>query len=178
MQVEDVPRLAAFYAANPEYFMLVYGAPAPADEARIEFDDRPPDDFPYTRKWMLLFGNDDGNVIGVASIIQDLFVPGVWHVGLFITAAAIHGTGLPRAMYDALEAWMKARGAQWLRLGVVDANTRGAAFWRRLGYIEVRCRESYVLGPRTHLLHVLVKPLAAADWDWYLNAVPRDRAPS
>jgi ribosomal protein S18 acetylase RimI-like enzyme len=174
MRAEDVPRVARFHAANPDYFMIVYGEPAPAGEAQSDFDARLPEGFPHRRTWMLLFEDPAGSVIGVASLVQDLFAAGVWNVGLFITAAALHGNGTPHAMYHALEAWMKIQGARWLRLGVVDANKRGAAFWKRMGYTQVRQRENYVLGPRTHLLHVMVKPLADADWDWYRRAVPRD----
>jgi len=69
---------------------------------------------------------------------------------------------------------MKARGARWSRLGVVDANARGQRFWRRMGYTEVRQRPDYETGGRRHLLRVMAKPLGPADWERYRRLVPRD----
>ena len=116
-----------------------------------------------------------GQVIGMADLLQDLFAEGIWHVGTFIAATSLHGTGRPHEMYGAMETWMAAAGARWLRLGVVEANARGAAFWRRVGYSPVRVREGFEIGGRKHRLHVLAKPLGEADWEAYLRSVPRDR---
>jgi RimJ/RimL family protein N-acetyltransferase len=174
MGAADVARLAAFFAGNPEYHLVISGAPAAPAEAQEEFDSLPPAGFPYERKWMLLYEGDDGAVIGMASLLQDLFAPGIWNIGLFIAATALHGTGRPKGMYHAMEEWMASEGASWLRLGVVEPNPRAAAFWRRVGYSHVRIREDYEIGGRKHRLHVMAKPLAEADWMWYLQAVPRD----
>ena len=78
-------------------------------------------------------------------------------------------------MYAAYEAWASTQGARWLRLGVVAANTRAEAFWRRQGYIEVRRREGYALGSLTHQLIVMVKPVLPNTLAEFLLAVPRDR---
>jgi GNAT superfamily N-acetyltransferase len=174
MFVFDVPRLQAFLEANPEYSMTLSGAPPRPEEAREEFEALPPAGWPCQRKWMILFADPAGGVIGVADVLAGLFVPAVWHVGLFITANALHGSGRPRAMYEALEAWMKSRGARWLRLGVVERNVRGEKFWRARGFTELRTRADYEAGGQRHLLRVMAKPLAAADWDWYRRNVPRD----
>lgn len=170
----DVPRLEAFFAANPLYHETVSGAPATAEAAREAFAARPPADWAHSRKWFLLVIDEGGAVIGAVDLLADLFAPGVWHVGLFVVATALHGTGRAHAIYGALEAWTKSRGARWLRLGVVDANPRGRGFWRRMGYTEVRQRPDYEAGGRGHLLHVMAKPLGAPDWERYRRLVPRD----
>jgi len=172
MDAGDVPRLAAFYAANPEYHLIVAGGPAPPAEAREDFEMSLPEGWPCSRKWPVLFEGADG-VAGVATMVQDLFAPGIWNIGLFIAATSLHGSGRPRAMYVALESWMKGKGARWSRLGVVDGNARGRAFWARMGYTPVSVRENFRIGRLSHRLHVLVKPLGDADWDWYRRAVPR-----
>jgi GNAT superfamily N-acetyltransferase len=170
----DVPRLFAFFQANPLFHQAVAGGPATLESVREDVAARPPPEWPFTRKYMLLVIDDAGGVIGAADILSDLFAAGVWHVGLFVVATALHGTGRPHAIYAALEAWMKARGARWLRLGVVDANPRGERFWRRVGYTEVRQRPDYETSGRKHLLHVMAKPLGPADWERYRRLVPRD----
>jgi ribosomal protein S18 acetylase RimI-like enzyme len=67
------------------------------------------------------------------------------------------------------------RGARWLRLGVVEANRRAEAFWRRHGYVEVRRQHNYVVGDMNHALITMVKPMRGETLRDYLGAVPRDR---
>jgi ribosomal protein S18 acetylase RimI-like enzyme len=113
-------------------------------------------------------------VAGGADILADLFAPGVWHLGFFMVSKELQGTGHARAMYEALEAWMKSRGARWVRLGVVEANVRGERFWRGAGFTEVRQRAGYQVAGKAHLLKVMAKPLGSADWERYRRLVPRD----
>ena len=63
----DLPALQRFFQANPEYHIAVTGdAPAP-DEAQQEFESLPPADWPFERKWLLRFDQDDGSMIGMAT---------------------------------------------------------------------------------------------------------------
>jgi len=167
--------LQAFYDANPEYNLAVCGEPPPADAAHETFGSLPPAGWPYERKWVLGFRTGDGDLVGVADLLSNLFVDGVWHVGLFIVATALHGTGAARVLYDGLEAWMVARGAQWARLGVVVGNARAERFWERLGYVDVRHREGIVMGRRVNAIRVMVKPLGGEGVERYLAWVARDR---
>ncbi len=170
----DVPLLQAFFDANPEYHVTVSGAPAGPGDAREDFHAMPPAEWPCARKWVLLFVNEEGAVVGMADILADLFAPGIWHVGTFIVATRLHGSGAAQAMYAGLERWMKDSGARWSRLGVVECNLRGERFWRQVGYREVRQRRDYALREKRHLLRVMAKPLGRADWDRYFEEVPRD----
>jgi RimJ/RimL family protein N-acetyltransferase len=174
MEAADITRLAAFYAANPEYHRIVAGGPATPTEAQEDFVAPLPEGWAFTRKWPVLFEDESGEVVGMATLVQDLFAQGVWNVGLFIAATVLHGSGRPRSMYQELEAWMARQGARWLRLGVVQGNARAIAFWERMGYHRVRTREGYRIGLLEHRLHVMVKPLGEADWEAYRRAVPRD----
>lgn len=171
----DIPLLQAFFDANPEYHLAVSGAPAGPGEAKEDFHSMPPAEWPCTRKWVLLFVDGEGAVVGMADILADLFTPGIWHVGLFIVATRLHGSGAAQAMHAGLERWMSASGARWSRLGVVECNLRGERFWRQVGYREVRQRGDYLVGKKSHLLRVMAKPLGRADWDRYFDEVPRDR---
>src|SRR4051794_25634887 len=95
---DDEARLQQFYAANPEYNYAVEGEPPHADAARETFEALPPAGWPFRRKWVLAFCNDDGRLAGMADLLQDLFVDGVWHIGLFIVATALHGQGVARVL--------------------------------------------------------------------------------
>lgn len=183
LRADEVPRLQAFFDANPGYFMLINGRPPHPDEAQTEFDEMPPPHLAFSRRWFLgLFCRDEaaqseeGALAGVAIVVSDLGAPGVWHLGLFFLAEALHGCGVAREVYAALESWVRAQGAKWLRLGVVEGNPRAQRFWSRQGFQAVRSREGVDTGGCLNTVHVLVKPMAAdADLAAYLDLMPRDR---
>jgi GNAT superfamily N-acetyltransferase len=167
--------LQRFFEASPEYFVIVTGEPAWPDDAHEEIHDELPEGWPFTKKWVIGYLDDEGEVQSVANVVSDLLAPGVWHIGLFIVATARHGNGDAPLLYRSLEAWARQNGARWMRLGVVAGNARGQRFWERMGFVEVRRREGVAMGKLTHTLRVMAKPLAGGSLDDYLALVPRDR---
>ena len=103
---------------------------------------------------------------------------GVWHIGLFIVATSLHGSGTAQALYAELESWMRARGGRWARLGVVEGNVRTERFWERMGYVEVRRRLGVEMGNKISTLRVMAKPLGNCTLSEYLGVVARDRPES
>ncbi|WP_295640290.1 GNAT family N-acetyltransferase [uncultured Methylibium sp.] len=170
----DVPALQRFFDDNPAYFMAVHGEPAHAAEAQQEFDDAPPAGMGYRRRWLLAFEGADGRLVGMASLVEDFLADAVWHIGLFVVATALHGQGAAPALYAAMEAWMRGRGARWIRLGAVRDHARAERFWWRQGYVEVRQRVGVAMGRRVNDLRVMVKPLGETGVDAYLERVARD----
>jgi len=175
LEAADVPALQRFFDANPDYFLAVHGQAPLADEAQQEFDDMPPSEIRHGEKWLLGFEDAGGTLQGMATVWADFLAPRVWHIGLFIVATPLHGTGTAQALYAALEAWMAAAGAAWLRLGVVQGHTRAERFWQGRGYQAVRERGPLAMGLQQNILSVMVKPLAGASLADYLAGVPRDR---
>lgn len=94
---DDIARLQRFLEANPEYFLVVGGAPPRANEALLEFHDRPPRGWPWDLKWLVAFDDPGGAMVAVADVVSNLLAPGVWHIGLFIVATRLHGSGAARA---------------------------------------------------------------------------------
>ncbi|HEX6705312.1 MAG TPA: GNAT family N-acetyltransferase [Albitalea sp.] len=172
---DDLPALQRFFDANPEYFLAVSGQPPRPDEARQEFEDRPPAGMPYTAQSMLRFLDASDELAGIASITSDLFASRVWHIGLFVVATSLHGSGVAGSIYEALEGWIRGQGAQWIRLGAVIGNVRAERFWHKVGYTEVRQRSGVEMGTKVNTLRVMVKPLAGGNIASYLDLVERDR---
>ena len=170
-----VATLQRFFDANPAYFDAVFGERAGPQAARDEIAEMPPPGWSYTRRWMLGYADGDGELAAVADVVSDLLVPHAWHLGLFIVATARHGTGEAARLYGGLESWAARHGAKWLRLGVVQGNTRAERFWAAQGFVETRTRTGIVMGRRTNTLRVLVKALAGETLAAYLAQVPRDR---
>ena len=172
---EDTPELQRFFDENPEYFVIVTGRAAHASEAEEEIGRLLPDGWPFTKKWVIGFVDQTDSVIGMADVVSDLLAERVWHIGLFVVATKLHGAGVAQLLYEALERWARERGARWLRLGVVDGNTRAERFWQRCGFGEVRKRDGVQIGARTHTIRVMFKPLAGGSLAEYLALVARDR---
>ena len=75
-------------------------------------------------------------------------------------------------------AWSRgraARGAEWLRLGVVLGNARAERFWERRGFAETRKRGNLEMGKRVNTVRVMMKPLAGGTHAQYLSLIERDR---
>jgi hypothetical protein len=66
--------------------------------------------------------------------------------------------------------WAHDLGAQWMRLGVVEGNTRAERFWERCAFVEMRRRDGVEMGTRTHTIRVMAKPLDGGTpreyWRW------------
>lgn len=178
MKAEGVPELQQFYEANPEYHLLVNGVMPAPQSAQETFDRRPPSGWPFTRKWTLAFRDRPGAMVAIADVVEDLLAEHVWHIGLYIVATRLHGSGAAREMYRPLESWMRGRGATWSRLGVVAGNGRAERFWEREGYLEIRKREKVRMGERVNTLRTMVKPLAGGSVPDYLANVAYDRIPA
>lgn len=89
----DVAAMKRFFDANPEHFVTVNGEGPTADEARREFDDLPPAAMRYRERWVIGFVDQAGALVGVGGVVADFLVDSVWHLGLFIVATALHGSG-------------------------------------------------------------------------------------
>jgi RimJ/RimL family protein N-acetyltransferase len=175
---DDVPRLQRFFDENPEYFLAVGGAPAGPGEAHEEIHGGLPPGWVYTRTWILGFVDDADALVGMANVVSDIIAPRIWHIGLMIVATRLHGRGVARPLYDAIERWAQDHGAQWIRLGVVVGNVRAERFWARCGFVEVRRREGVESGAQINAVRVMVKPLAGGGFDDYLALAARDRPES
>lgn len=173
--VREAPLLQRFFDANPDYFLAVQGEPAGPDQAHEELTGSPPPGVPWSRVWQVGFVEPSGHLAAFAGIVTDLFAADVCHIGLFIVDGSRRGSGDAHRLYAGLEQWARAHGAHWMRLGVVLGNTRGERFWSRCGFTRVRLREGYVMGRRTNVVAVLVKPLADGTLADYLARVARDR---
>lgn len=182
---DEIALLQAFYDANPEYFLTINGVPPPRDLAAIEFDEVPPAHLSHERQWILgLFeppaqrtmgDSGDGPLAGIAMVTSGLGRPDVWHLGLFVVATRLHGSGAAAGAYAALEGWVRSHGVRHLRLGVVLGNERAERFWARQGYHELRRREGVDTGGRVNTVRVMLKPLAEEGIEAYLQAMPRDQ---
>jgi ribosomal protein S18 acetylase RimI-like enzyme len=173
----DRPALAAFCQRNPEYDLFLTGQMPEADAWAEDFlTDLPPASFNWTTTHKLIARThqDPDTIAAVLDVTEDMIAPGVGHISLFQVATALHGTGVAHALYQGLEDWLACRGMDVLRLGVLEGNPRGMAFWTRHGYLETRQRHGTAPSGKTHQSRVMYKPLKPLTLDAYRSRVPRD----
>jgi ribosomal protein S18 acetylase RimI-like enzyme len=173
----DRPALAAFCRDNPEYDVFLTGeVPDEAEWVEDFMTDLPPASFNWTHTHKLFVRRHQNPdiIAAIIDVTEDMIDKDVGHIGLFQVATALHGTGLANDLYQGLEDWLASRGTDVLRLGVLDGNARGMAFWTRHGFLETRRRQGMAPNGKTHLSHVLYKPLKPLTLEAYRLRVPRD----
>jgi GNAT superfamily N-acetyltransferase len=173
----DTIQLQEFCRNNQSYDVFLTGE-VPDQTAWVEefLTDLPPADFSWTAAHKLIvysYENPD-QIIGVLDVVENMLADKLANIGLFQIAESQYGTGLASELYKLLETWLKDRGADLLRLGVIDGNLRGEAFWKRNGYLFARTRGGPASDPPSHLIKVMYKPLAPMTMDAYRALVPRD----
>lgn len=170
----DAAELQGFFERAPDYFIAVNGEPATPTEAREELQGQLPAGWTCSRMYWLGYRDVDDHLVAVVSIAADLLAAGVWHIGLLLVDARLHGTGLAQRLHADLEAWAVKNGAQWLRLTVVVGNIKAERFWPRLGYVQVRMREGVTMGRQVNRVSIQIKALAGGQVEDYLRLVARD----
>ena len=167
--------LQGFFESNPEYFFAASGQPPSSREARDAMHGPLPAGWTFTKKWIVGFLDERDSLAAMANVVSDLLATSVWHIGLYIVATRLHGSGAAQSLYGRLEDWTRSLGAQWLRLGVVQGNARAERFWESVGFVDVRERKGVEMGARVNTIRVMAKPLAGGTIAQYLALVARDR---
>lgn len=169
------PLLQRFFEANPLYFLAVSGEPPKPEEAFEEINDELPEGWSYSEKWIIGFARPSGELAAMANVVKDLLASKVWHISTFIVETSRHGNGDAAALYNGIEAWARANGADWIRLGVVKGHAAAERFWQKCGYQQTRERTGVVFGQKAQTVRVMCKSLGGRPVGEYLELVARDR---
>ena len=149
----DLALVAEFLAEAADYWIMAEGAAPGPDAARDFFTDGPPNRDPVQSHHLGLF--HDGHLSGLAELSFGFPNAGDAYLGLMILAPRIRSLGLGPGLLAHVESLARAAKAPNLYLGVLQANTRGRAFWDRHGFHPTGlCRDD-----GRHIIHRLVKPL-------------------
>lgn len=172
----DAAELQSFFDRNSEYFLICHGEPPRPDEAATELKLKLPDGLTCNKQWFIGFREQGAGLVAVEHVIKNLFVEGVWHIGLLILDACRHGKGDAQSIYAATEHWAVTQGARWLRIGVVADNLRAQRFWNSQGFSKVCERQGVVMGVKKNTIATMIKALSGATIPQYLELVDRDRS--
>ena len=98
-------------------------------------------------------------LIGIADMAFGYPEAGDGYIGLMLFAPEARGQGFGKALLALLEEEARARGAERLFVGVVQANAPARAFWLREGFMPVKTLGPLKVGARTHLVDRMGKSL-------------------
>ncbi len=149
----DLPAVTDFLAEAADYWIMAEGAAPGPDAARDFFADTPPGCNPADSHHLGLF--HDERLSGLAELSFGFPEPGDAYLGLMILAPRLRGHGLGPVLLAHVETLARRTGAPRLYLGVLQANTRGRAFWDRNGFAPTGISRD----DGRHITHRLVKPL-------------------
>jgi GNAT superfamily N-acetyltransferase len=152
----DRPALAVLLTEAQDYYLLWLGHPPGEAEVTDVLTSTPPGCDPAISHRLGLFL--DERLSGAAELSFGYPAPEDAFLGLMILAPRARSAGHGAAFHDHVMTLAQSRGCPRIYLGVLEANTRGRAFWQRQGYHETGVTR---LDAETgHLLHRLVRPLS------------------
>jgi hypothetical protein len=111
----------------------------------------------------------------MTDVVSDLPAQHVWHIGLFIVATRLHGTGIAQLLYGHLESWAHVHGAQWLRARHRRRERASRALLAAKRVRRATQTRRRANGP-AHAYHSRdVQPLVGGSLQEYLTPIARDR---
>jgi GNAT superfamily N-acetyltransferase len=126
---DEAPLLALFQACE-DWFVAATGLPSGPGDVQSLCYALPPGASPDDK--LLLLVERSGTVIGLLDAVRHHPAPGTLSVGLFLLTPSARGTGLGRALADALLA--RAQGVSSVTATVPPGWTPGERFLERLGF--------------------------------------------
>lgn len=150
-------RVAELFLASADFVMLTEGvAPGPAQVAGFFKGVPPGGDISQSVKVGLFEGDI---LLGIADMGFGYPEAGDAYVGLILITPNARGKGLGKALLALLEEEARARGAERMFAGVVEANAGARAFWLREGFLPVKRTGPVTVGTRRHMLLRMGKSL-------------------
>ena len=132
---EDLEVVLSLLESNGEYGALWAERPS-LDTLRRDLSALPPRCVPEQKHYVALWR--EGKVRAVLDWVEDYPRAHTLWIGLLMVEGSAHRQGVGRMVAEALSAAAGEAGMDKLRLGCLKENEQGRAFWKALGFREVR----------------------------------------
>ena len=141
LRAEHADDLERFCRRCEAFFELVTGERDAAVTATSLWTSCPPG---VALEHKFLFGILRGtDLVAVVDLLEGFPSESEWYVGLLLLLPEERNRQTGRAIWHAMEDWLRSRGGRSARLLVQDQNARAAHFWRSLGFLdEVRVQQT------------------------------------
>ncbi len=140
-----------------DFNLISDGEPVQPDAAEKLFTELPPDNS-LANKYVLGLWHDQ-TLCGVVDLLLGYPESGICWIGLMLFSPTYRGQGLGKSTLDYLSTVLISIGIDRLQLGVLQENDKGRRFWQKQGFKELRRKENYKCGQKTHTVIVMEKSL-------------------
>ena len=131
---EHAGDLEGFCDRCESFFELITGERDASARAAALLTGRPPG---ITLEHKFVFGILRGaELVAVVDLLEGFPVVSEWYVGLLLVLPEMRQQKVGSAIWQAMESWVRSRGARCARLLVQDQNPRAARFWRSHGFFD------------------------------------------
>lgn len=122
--------------AAPVFALMTQGKLSAPDEGKQELLALPPGKQAQD-KFFFALEDAKGRVLGCADLIRGYPEPEIAYLGLLLLVEEVQGLGYGSQAMLQLRQLACDWGCNRLRLGVVEQNVAGRAFWQRQGFVEI-----------------------------------------
>ncbi len=132
---KDKTEVTEFFIQNKSY--LIYQDHKKIDEAttRDFFYGQLPAGKTYADKLLLGYYQND-ELVCVVDLLKNYPTDGTWVIGLMLLAENKRDKGLGKILLLDLEKYLATEKVKVIRLGVLEDNHVGKAFWQRNGFVK------------------------------------------
>ncbi len=164
IQDKDMDALQVLLEKCNDYMLLVDGHPAGPSAAINLFTERPEGKAVEDKVVLGIFSSSK-ELVGVLDAVKDYPRPNDWWIGLLLINPVYRNQKLGKRVVDSFRKWARQQGAQWLYLGVVEANENAYRFWLGAGFIEIMRQPPRQFDSLTHVVITMGRDLSEVDVD-------------
>lgn len=136
VSMQNVHQVMEIYNSNYDYFMLSDGEPANMENCLLDIAAIPSDFNTKNKKYIGIWKHR--KIIAILDFLMGYPDKKCCWIGLLLVDAKWHGKGTGTEIINAFVKASILSGYSHIQLGVLDTNKKAIAFWKRLGFLEIR----------------------------------------
>ena len=137
--LDNLSRVIALFASNPDYFSCVQSHPIDENECRADITMLPPGKTLADKTYVLV--SDAQGDFAVIDFVERYPDDQTGYLGFLILSGSRQRSGLGTILLSKIEQAAKVCGLSRLELGCYETNESGMAFWKALGFSPIRTSE-------------------------------------
>jgi ribosomal protein S18 acetylase RimI-like enzyme len=130
--LEDKTDIQNFLGECSDYKIMECGQPVQPEDAMSFLFDIPPE---KTLDDKFVFAIEkEARIVALVDVLMNYKEENVWWIGLLLIHPDMRGKGMGRQIVDFLRENFIHQGVREIRMGVLEENTPGQIFWKRMGF--------------------------------------------